>query len=65
MDKKRHGWKYRSRNVLDSQSRLDFIDCVDAIGAVSVGDSGVPLTGTVAEQQDLLAVESIFRPGDV
>ena len=57
--------KNRSRNVLHSQSRLDLIDCIDAVGAVSVGDGGVPLTGTVAEQQDPLAVKGIFRPSDV
>ena len=56
---------YRFRNVLDSQSRLDLIDCVDGIGAVSVRDGGVLLIGIVAEQQHLLAVEGIFRPGDV
>ena len=57
--------RYRFRNVLDSQSRLEFIDCVDAIGAVSVGDGGVFLIGIIAEQQDLLTSEGVFRPSDV
>ena len=65
MDKKKHPWKYRFRNVLDSQNCLDLIDRIDAIGAVSVGDGGVLLTTIVAEQQHLLAFEGIFRPSDV
>ena len=47
---KKHGWKCRSRNLLDSQSRLDLVNRVDAIGAVSVVDGGVLLTSIVAEQ---------------
>jgi len=46
---KKHKWKYRFRNILGSQSNFDLIDCVDAIGAISVGDGGVLLTRTVAE----------------
>jgi len=63
--KKKREWGYRFRNVLDSQSRLELIDCVDAIGAISVGDGGVLLIGIVAEQQHFLAVEGIFRPSDI
>jgi len=50
---------------LDSQSRFNLIDCSDSFGAISVGYGGVLLAGVVAEQQDLLAVEGVFRPGDV
>jgi len=42
--------KYWFRSVLDSQSRFNLINRVDAIGAVSVGDGGVLLTGIIAEQ---------------
>ena len=47
---KKHGLKYRSRNLLDSQSHLDLVDRFDTIGAVSVGDGGVLLTRIIAEQ---------------
>ena len=62
---KKHEWKYWFRNVLDSQSRFNLINGGDTVGAVSIGDGGVLLTGVVAEQQHLLAVERVFRPGDV
>ena len=64
VDKKRE-WKYGSPNVLDSQSRFDLIDCIDGIGAVSVGDGGVLLTRIVAEQQHLLAFQGVFWPSDI
>ena len=40
----------RPEKVLDSQRRFNLIDCVDAIGTVSVGDGGVLLTRIIAEQ---------------
>ena len=51
--------------TLDSQSCFNLIDCSDSIGTISVGYGGVPLASVVAEQQHLLAVEGVFRPGDV
>ena len=63
--RKKDKWKHRSRNVLDPQSRFNLVNRVDAIGAVSVGDGGILLTGIVAEQQHLLALESVFRPSDI
>ena len=52
-------------NLLDSQSRLNLDDCSDTIGTVGVRDGGVLLAGVVAEQQHLLVVEGVFRPGGV
>ena len=51
--------------TLDSQSHFNLIDGCDTIGAVSVGYGCVLLAGIVAEQQDLLAIEGVFRPSDI
>lgn len=51
--------------TLDSQSHFNLIDGCDTIGAVSVGYGRVLLAGIVAKQQDLLAVEGVFRPSDI
>lgn len=50
---------------LDPQSRLNLIYGSDTIDAIIVGDGRVLLAGVVAEQKDLLAVEGVFRPGNV
>ena len=51
--------------MLESQSRYNLVDCGDSISAIIVRYSGVLLVGIIAEQQHLLALEGIFRPGDV
>ena len=65
VDKTKHEQKYSSRNILDSQSYLNLVDCRDSIDAVSVRYDSVRLFGIIAEQQHLLVIEGIFRPGDV
>lgn len=44
---------------------MDLIDGIHSIRAVSVGDGGICLASIVAEQEHLLAVKGVFRPGDV
>ena len=65
VDKKKREQKCSFQNVLESQSYLNFVDCRDSIDAVSVRYDGVRLVGIVAEQQLLLAIEGVFRPGDI
>ena len=48
-----------------SQSKLHLNNSGDGVGTVSVRDSGVLFSGVVAEQEHLLAVEGVSRPGDV
>ena len=68
IDENRHKADTNERTdseMSDSQSSFNLIYCSDSICAVSIGDSGILLSGVVAKQQDLLAVEGVFRPGDV
>ena len=65
VDKESMNGSTRPEKVLNSQRRFNLIDCVDAIGTVSVGDGGVLLTRIIAEQQHLLALEGVPRPSDV
>ena len=48
-----------------SQNRLNLDDGIDTIGTESIRDSGVLFSSIVAEQEHILAVEGVLRPGDV
>ena len=43
---------------------MDLVNGSDRVSVISVRDGGVLLSGVVAEQQHLLAVEGISGPGD-
>ena len=47
------------------QSQLKVDDGSDSIRPISVGGNGVILSGVVAEQKHLLAVEGVLGPGDI
>jgi hypothetical protein len=51
--------------TLGSQRRFNLIDGGDSIGSVSDRYGGVLLASIAAEQQDLLAVEGVFRPSKI
>jgi hypothetical protein len=51
--------------TLGSQRRFNLIDGGGSIGLVSVRYGGVLFARIIAEQQDLLVIEGVFRPSKI